>query len=114
MRLGHHNFQGSFVSKIQAATARCAARRTGKEREWRIIRNFNDAAQKEGADQYGKEVLLFAIPPDCLRSMVIGYRAKPESVARLREIVARNPGLSHIQFECAAMKADGQIEILPD
>jgi hypothetical protein len=84
------------------------------EREWRIIRNFNDAAQKVGADQYGKEVLLFAIPPDCLRGIVIGYRAKPESVARLREIVARNPGLSHVQFECAAMKADGQIEILPD
>jgi hypothetical protein len=53
------------------------------------------------ADQY-REVL------------VIGYRAKPESVARLREIVARNPALSHVQFECAAMKADGQIDILPD
>jgi hypothetical protein len=84
------------------------------EREWRIIRNFNDAAQKVGADQYGKEVLLFAIPPDCLRGIVIGYRAKPESVARLRGIVAQNHALSHVQFECAAMEADGQIEILPD
>jgi hypothetical protein len=45
--------------------------------------------------------------------IVVGYRAKPESVARLREIVVRNPGLSHVQFEWAAMTADGQIEILP-
>jgi hypothetical protein len=83
------------------------------EREWRIIRNFNDAAQRVGPDQYGKDVLLFAIPPDSLPGIVVGYRAKPESVARLREIVVRNPGLSHVQFEWAAMTADGQIEILP-
>src|SRR5882672_3870446 len=69
------------------------------EREWRIIRNFNDAVRKVGADQYGKEVLLFAIPPDCLRGIVIGYRAEPESVSRLRGIVAQNPALSHVQFE---------------
>ncbi len=84
------------------------------EREWRIIRNFNDAVQKVGPDPYGKDVLLFAIPPDCLRGIVIGYRAKPESVARIREIVARNPSLLHVQFERAAMRADGQIEILSD
>jgi hypothetical protein len=53
------------------------------------------------------------IPPDSLPGIVVGYRAKPESVARLREIVVRNPGLSHVQFEWAAMTADGQIEILP-
>jgi len=84
------------------------------EKEWRIIRNFNDAVQRVGPDPYGKDVLLFSIPPDCLRGIVIGYRAKRESVARLREIVARNPGLSHVQFERAAMTAEGQIEILPE
>jgi hypothetical protein len=84
------------------------------EREWRVIRNFNEAAQKVGPDPYGKDVLLFAIPPQCLRGIVIGYRAKPESVARSRDIVARNPGLSHVKFECAAIRADGQIEILSD
>src|SRR5262249_25061727 len=31
------------------------------EKEWRIIRNFNQAAVKLGADAYGKDVLLFAI-----------------------------------------------------
>ena len=61
--------------------------------------------------QYGKDILLFAIPPDCLRGIVIGYRDKPESVTRLREIIARNPSLSHVQFERATMGADAQIEI---
>ena len=81
------------------------------EREWRIIRNFNDAAQKVGPDEYGKDVLLFAIPPDCLRGIVIGYRTKPEVVSQLREIVARNPSLSHVQFQSATMNPNGQIEI---
>ena len=84
------------------------------EREWRIIRNFNDAARKVGPDQYGKDVLLFAIPPDCIRGIVIGYRATPENVSRLRGIVSHNPPLSHVRFERAAMRADGQIEIVPD
>lgn len=38
------------------------------EREWRIIRNFNDAATKCGQDNSGKDILLFAIPPDCVRA----------------------------------------------
>jgi hypothetical protein len=81
------------------------------EKEWRIIRNFNDAAQKVGPDEYGKDVLLFAIPPDCVQGIVIGYRAKPEVVSQLREIVARNSSLSHVHFESATMNSNGQIEI---
>jgi hypothetical protein len=34
----------------------------GYEKEWRIIRNFNEAATKNGIDAYGKDVLLFAVP----------------------------------------------------
>ena len=84
------------------------------EREWRIIRNFNDAAEKVGPDQHGRDVLLFAIPPDCVRGIVIGYRASPQAVSNLHEIVARNPALSHVQFERGFMRTDGQIDILSD
>ncbi len=42
------------------------------EKEWRIIRNFNDAAIKLGPDNNGKDVLLFAIPPECVRGVVAG------------------------------------------
>ena len=69
------------------------------EREWRIIRNFNDAALKAGSDQYGKEILLFAIPPDCIQRIVIGHRSKSNSVEQIRGIVRRNPGLSHVKFQ---------------
>ena len=41
------------------------------EREWRILRCFNDAAEKCPAhDQYGNDVLLFAIPPDSIKSVI--------------------------------------------
>ena len=36
------------------------------EKEWRIILNFNSAACKVGKDKTGTDVLLFAIPPDCI------------------------------------------------
>jgi hypothetical protein len=84
------------------------------EREWRIIRNFNDAAKKVGPDPYGKDVLLFAIPPDCIRSIVLSYRARPEAASRVREITSRDSALSHVLFERAAMNAEGQIEMVPD
>lgn len=73
------------------------------EKEWRIIRNFNDAVVKTGPDQYGKDVLLFAIPPDCIQSVVIGYRAKPESIEKIHEVVSRNPALRHVKFQRAVM-----------
>jgi hypothetical protein len=77
------------------------------EKEWRIIRNFNEAARKVGPDQYGKDVLLFAIPPECVQSVVIGCRAMPNSIARIQEIICRNPALAHVQFQDAIMKNGG-------
>jgi hypothetical protein len=81
------------------------------EKEWRIIRNFNDAVSKVGPDDQGKDVLLFAIPPDCLRGIVIGYRAKLESVERLQNIVAANPQLKHVVFSDAVLNENGSIRI---
>lgn len=50
MRLGHRYFRGSFVSKIQAAAASFAARRTGKERLRKLTKNdFPLLAQSCGA-----------------------------------------------------------------
>lgn len=83
------------------------------EKEWRIIRNFNDAAVRLGPDQYGKDVLLFDIPPECIRSIIVGYRAKSESVQQIREIVSRNPSLSHVQFQRAVLTGN-EITIMPE
>jgi hypothetical protein len=82
------------------------------EKEWRIIRNFNDAAVKIGPDQYGRDVLLFAIPPDCIQSVVIGHRAQPASIEKIKGIVFGNPALAHVRFQRAVMKG-GEISILP-
>jgi hypothetical protein len=82
------------------------------EREWRIIRNFNEAALKIGPDQYGKDVLLFAIPPDCIHSVVIGLRAKPESVEKIRGIICRNLALAHVKFQEAVLR-EGTMTLIP-
>jgi hypothetical protein len=84
-----------YVVEINGADALYSKGIDGSTRENGA--SFAISTMPNRADQYGKEVLLFAIPADCLPGIVIGYRAKPESVARLREIVVRNPGLSHVQ-----------------
>ncbi len=68
------------------------------EKEWRIIRNFNDAASKIGKDVTGTDILLFAIPPDCILSVVVGHNASHESVRQMRATVAENRSLSHVYF----------------
>ena len=83
------------------------------EKEWRVIRNFNDAALKAGSDDNGKDVLLFAIPPECILSVVAGYRATPESVTQLRETLATTPSLSHVGFNHAMLESGGSIDIVP-
>jgi len=83
------------------------------EKEWRIIRNFNDAAIKVGPDQYGKDVLLFDIPAACIQSIVIGFRAKTGSIQGIREIVSQNPALAHVQFERAVLTGS-TITIVPE
>ena len=82
------------------------------EKEWRIICNFGEAAQKVGPDSNGKDVLLFAIPPDCIRGVVAGYRATKESVQDVRSMVALNSALAHVPFSTAVLKENGQIEIV--
>jgi hypothetical protein len=84
------------------------------EKEWRIIRNFNDAFVKAGPDDYGKDVLLFAIPPSSIKSVVIGYKATAESVQQLRSTVSTNPALSHVRFQRAILTDDAAVDIVPE
>lgn len=81
------------------------------EKEWRIILNFNRAASKVGKDNTGTDVLLFAIPPDCLLSVTVGYNASPEFVEQVRIALAANPSLSHVRFNAARRLEDGSMEI---
>jgi len=83
----------------------------GYEKEWRIILNFNSAASKIGKDDKGTDILLFAIPPECILSVTVGYSASPEFVEQVRTAIAANPALSHVRLGAARRQEDGSIEI---
>jgi hypothetical protein len=82
------------------------------EKEWRIIRNFNEATVIKGKDGYDTDVLLFAVPPSCIKGVVIGYKATEDSVDLVKSIVAKNLDLSHVSFRRAVLQNDGAIEIV--
>ena len=84
------------------------------EKEWRIIRCFNDAVKKcENLDSYGNEILLFAIPPDSIRSVVLGISAGDEFEAKLRTVLSNNPELRHVSLKRAVQAIDtGNISIV--
>ncbi len=81
------------------------------EKEWRIILNFNSAACKAGKDNTGTDVLLFAIPPDCVISVTVGYNAGHEFVEQAQTAIEANPSLSHVCLRAAKRREDGSIEI---
>jgi hypothetical protein len=83
------------------------------EKEWRIIQNFNAASVKMGPDDYGKDVLLFAIPPDCKTGVVSGLRADEAFTARLRGVVHSNSMLSHVAFS-RITERNGELEVVSD
>lgn len=81
------------------------------ESEWRIMLNFNSAACKVGRDKTGTDVLLFAIPPDCLRSVTVGYNAGPDLIKEVRTALAANLSLSHVRLNAARRFGCGSVEI---
>jgi hypothetical protein len=83
------------------------------EKEWRIIRGFKEAKEKIGADQYGKDIFLFEIPPSAIKSVIFGYRADPQLEGDLRKIVTTNANLKHLVFMRAVRNVFGNIEIVP-
>ncbi|HEV2137048.1 MAG TPA: DUF2971 domain-containing protein [Terracidiphilus sp.] len=81
------------------------------ESEWRIIRHLNEADKKEGPGGYGKDVLLFAVPPGAIKCIVWGYRSAPESIEQLKRVVHAKADLSHVVFKNAILGDDGTIDV---
>ena len=86
------------------------------EKEWRILRCFNDAAKKcTEHDPYGNDVLLFAIPPDSIMSVILGFSASRDFETAVRSIVAKNATLDHVHVRRASQSNEtGKVEILPE
>jgi hypothetical protein len=80
------------------------------ESEWRLILNFNGAASNVGKDHTETDVLLFAIPPDCLLSVTVGYDASPEFIAEVKTALAEK-ALSHVKLKYAKQKEDSSVDI---
>ena len=72
------------------------------EKEWRIIRNFNDHSKKlDFLDPYGNEVLLFDIPPDAIVSVVAGFSSSKQTQESLKQTLADNHLLEHVTTKFA-------------
>jgi hypothetical protein len=86
------------------------------EQEWRIIRSFNDAAKKcDGLDPYGNEILLFAIPPDSIESVIMGFSAGAKFEDSVRGVIRSNPALAHVALNRAVQSFEtGRVEIVPE
>jgi hypothetical protein len=84
------------------------------EQEWRIIRNFNDAAKKlDKLDPYLNEVLLFAVPPNSIKSVIIGFSASPEFERSIRGALSVNPALAHVSLKHAVQACEsGKVDVL--
>ncbi len=84
------------------------------EKEWRIIRNFNDGAKiGDRPDPYGNSIILFSIPPASITSVVLGFSASNEFENRISAILSGNANLSHVRLKRTVQSSDtGQIAIV--
>lgn len=84
------------------------------EREWRIIRCFNDAEKKlDEPDPYQNDILLFSIPPDSIKSIIVGFSASSDLESSIHKILSDNPALSHVTLRRATQSSEtGQVSIV--
>lgn len=84
------------------------------EKEWRIIRCFNDAKIKTATpDPYGNDILLFAIPPEAIRSVIVGFNVASEFEEEILSTLAQDPALSHVEVKHATQSVEtGQVSIV--
>jgi hypothetical protein len=84
------------------------------EREWRIILNFNDAAGSAGKDDSEADVMLFAIPPDCIKSVILGYGTTNEDADKILRVISSTSTLAHVQLNRSIRGVSDSIEITAD
>jgi Protein of unknown function (DUF2971) len=82
------------------------------EQEWRIIRNFNDATINAGTDTYGKDVLLFAVPPSSITGIIGGFKVSNTAYDDMAALLNSDPALAHVSLRKADLQDDGSISIV--
>jgi hypothetical protein len=70
------------------------------EREWRVIRLLSERIEQIGP------VHLFALPPECIKGVVMGCCMEQKTRSDLLNGIAANPALRHVQIAAARMDPD--------
>lgn len=65
------------------------------EREWRVLRPLKDA--HDIIDVNGEDIHLFQLPPDAIKTVILGTRASSTLADQARVAIAANEQMSHIQ-----------------
>lgn len=65
------------------------------EREWRVLRPLKDA--HDIIDVNGEDIHLFQLPPDAIKTVILGARASSTLADQARVAIAANEQMSHIQ-----------------
>lgn len=64
------------------------------EREWRMMVDVSDASTTLHVN--GKEFHLFAFPPSCIKSVILGSRMPEAKRERVFSLIGGNPTLAHV------------------
>jgi hypothetical protein len=86
-----------------------------EEQEWRVIRCFKEAKKKtDKPDPYGNDILLFEIPPDAIKSVIVGFSAGSAFEDEARSILAKDKKLEHVRIKRAIQSIEtGMVSIDP-
>lgn len=74
------------------------------EQEWRVIRPLAESDFQKPTPE--GTVHLFAVPPECIKRVVMGCCMEPKTRTELLNAIAANPNLRHIQIEKAKLDLD--------
>lgn len=86
------------VTAVDMLYTKCAE--WNYEREWRIIGPLNDGVEVEPG------IFCFDVPPDAVRSIILGLRTTRDSEQKIRAAVAANP---HVRFKRATLGGAGKL-----
>jgi hypothetical protein len=77
------------------------------EHEWRLIVPLADCSKRIDRTPPDHPVCLFHVPPECIRSIIVGCRMPDLQKFQLTKLVRSNPHFRHVAFEQA--EADDRI-----
>ena len=83
------------------------------EREWRVLRPLEDAQMI--TKQSGEDIHLFELPPDSIKTVILGARASKELADQAGAAISSNSEMSHVKvLRCVPDASCFAIKIFAD